>query len=717
MKSHRVGRTFFALEQRIAPAMYTVDSLLDTNTGLGNSGTLRYCITQANAAMGADTINFAVTGTITLGGTQLPAVSDTTGATTISGPGAGSLTIDANQLSRVFETKPGTTVTIDGITIANGRVPGGFGPNAAGNGVFVGGSVTITNSQLTGNSGKAMVNTYGGVFVDNMGSLTVMNSSFTNNSATGGGAIFANNKLTVTNCQFQNNSATFGGAIDNLATTSITDSSITGNFAIGGGAIYNELGGVLTITNSTIVGNSAKNAGGGPGGGIVNANIVTITNSTIAGNTSDNTGGGIDNRANIGAISLTITNSTITGNTAKQGGGIYIGLGFAKITNTIVAANTATSSGPDLSGSATVTFSLIGNTAGTTFKSGSGNNVTNTAALVGTLGSYGGLTQTIPLLPGSKAINAGTSVGAPAADQRGNGRVGTVDIGAFESQGFVLTASGGAGQSAIVNTAFTNPLQVNVSANYSVEPVNGGKVTWSAPMAGASATFSSNPTDIVAGVSAANATANGVVGNYLVAAATLGALAIDFALTNVPTNPAAKVASVEINGGAIQRSRVTEIKVHFDQIVITPAGGDAFQLLRQSDNAKVMLVTAIANDTVTHVALSFSGTIAVDYESLADGLYTLKIAAADVGNANGNLDGNNDGIPGGNYELVGTTMNKLYRLFGDSNGDAAVTSADFGEFRSTFGTNLNLAFDFDNNGNVTSNDFGEFRKRFGLTLP
>ena len=59
--------------------------------------------------------------------------------------------------------------------------------------------------------------------------------------------------------------------------------------------------------------------------------------------------------------------------------------------------------------------------------------------LLGTLGNFGGSTATVPLLPGSPALNAGTSSGASPTDQRGLGRVGAVDIGAFESQGFTLT--------------------------------------------------------------------------------------------------------------------------------------------------------------------------------------------------------------------------------------------------------------------------------------
>ena len=62
------------------------------------------------------------------------------------------------------------------------------------------------------------------------------------------------------------------------------------------------------------------------------------------------------------------------------------------------------------------------------------------------------------LLPGSPAINAGTATGAPTTDQRGISRVGAVDIGAFESRGFTISAASGTPQSATILSAFGSPL-------------------------------------------------------------------------------------------------------------------------------------------------------------------------------------------------------------------------------------------------------------------
>ena len=51
---------------------------------------------------------------------------------------------------------------------------------------------------------------------------------------------------------------------------------------------------------------------------------------------------------------------------------------------------------------------------------------------LGALGNYGGLTQTVPLLEPSVAIDAGTACPPPATDQRGVARPPSCDVGAYE---------------------------------------------------------------------------------------------------------------------------------------------------------------------------------------------------------------------------------------------------------------------------------------------
>src|SRR5262245_124577 len=59
-----------ALEDRLAPANYTVNALTDTGSGNGTTGDLRYCILQADSNPGStivfDNAVFAAPQTITL---------------------------------------------------------------------------------------------------------------------------------------------------------------------------------------------------------------------------------------------------------------------------------------------------------------------------------------------------------------------------------------------------------------------------------------------------------------------------------------------------------------------------------------------------------------------------------------------------------------------------------------------------------------------------
>jgi hypothetical protein len=156
--------------------------------------------------------------------------------------------------------------------------------------------------------------------------------------------------------------------------------------------------------------------------------------------------------------------------------------------------------------------------------------------LLAALGNYGGPTQTIALLPGSPAIGGGTRVGAPATDQRGLERADRVDIGAFQSQGFTFTpVAGSTPQSAALGATFGKSLAVTVTANNSIEPVDGGNVSFAAPTTGASATLSPATMTIAGGQASVTASANGVAGSYAVTASATGAGSVTFSLTNTAT--------------------------------------------------------------------------------------------------------------------------------------------------------------------------------------
>jgi hypothetical protein len=165
---------------------------------------------------------------------------------------------------------------------------------------------------------------------------------------------------------------------------------------------------------------------------------ATIDRITITGGSSAGPGGGIYNGG-----TLTLTNSTVSGNTSRvSGGGILKGGGTAKLANTIVARNTATTKDTDVSGTFTSQGNnLIGNTEGATGFGAS--DLLNRNPLLGPLQNNGGPTDTRALLPGSPAIDAAANDRCLFTDQRGVQRKdgdgnGTVvcDIGAYERSDF-----------------------------------------------------------------------------------------------------------------------------------------------------------------------------------------------------------------------------------------------------------------------------------------
>jgi hypothetical protein len=198
--------------------------------------------------------------------------------------------------------------------------------------------------------------------------------------------------------------------------------------------------GTLTLTDSTVSGNTSNC--GGCGGGINNGNAGTMTviDSTVTKNTGAGPGGGISNEA-----TMTVIASTISGNTAPSAGGIYNNLGVATLGVTIVADNTGGSCGALNGGRInSAGYNLTNDTTGTACGFTAATDLVNKNPLLGPLANNGGPTQT--LLPGAKSPAAdvipnptlplrGVAV-CPATDQRGVARPGRGEtrctIGAVE---------------------------------------------------------------------------------------------------------------------------------------------------------------------------------------------------------------------------------------------------------------------------------------------
>ena len=144
-----------------------------------------------------------------------------------------------------------------------------------------------------------------------------------------------------------------------------------------------------------------------------------MRNSTITGNVGGAAGGILDD------VAPTIVGSTVAGNSGSTGNVA----GDATLTNSILANGGAEG---DCSGTIDATNSLIDDTTDCTI-TGTGN-VTDQPAKLGALKANGGPTETMALLGGSPARDAGDLATCPTTDQRGVHRPqgAGCDIGAYE---------------------------------------------------------------------------------------------------------------------------------------------------------------------------------------------------------------------------------------------------------------------------------------------
>ncbi len=554
-----------ALEGRTLLSTIVVNN--PTDTPVPGETDLRDAITQTNTDGGSDTIVFSSVfnspQTITLNGGTLELMDPAT--TTITGPGADLLTVTGvGSNGPVFELAKGAVADLAGLTITGGYATDAGGgvfnddgqltmnnvvvrgnsarsddylPIAGGLATWDGGTTTLANCTVTGNTifgdgiGASGGISNGGYDTLTMTDCTISNNSINNDSISVGGGLNNDGNATLTGVTISGNAAIQGGGLVNTGTLAMTGCTVSGNTATDGAGLL-VFGGDLTMTNCTVSGNFA----GSNGGGAANyGGTLTLSNCTFGGNSAGISGGGLANgfagdapvlavsRAssvggsggsqNDGQITTSLSNCTVSGNTAYDIGGGVANYATLSMTNTIVSGNI----GGDSSGSYTGSNNLIG-----------GN------PLLSALGQYGGPTATMALLPGSPAIGGGTSTGAPGFDQRMQPRSGHVDIGAFQSQGFMVTpVAGSVPLSTPVNQAFPKPLVFAVTANNPVEPVDGGIVRFTVtPAGGASARLSADTATIAGGTVSVTATANSTMGKYVVSATAAGADPDGFALTN-----------------------------------------------------------------------------------------------------------------------------------------------------------------------------------------
>lgn len=319
----------------------------------------------------------------------------------------------------------GSTAILDGFTIADGNA--GFGVGA---GIFnINSNPTFANLFITRNKAQ-----YGAGMYNSDSSPTLTNIVFDWNQAThaGGGMYNSNSNPTLVNVAFRNNvvenngnetqgagiynvysspvlenvtfssnRATQGAGIYNhVSSPEIRNATFNNNYASLGGAIYNTQSENVVLTNVTFFQNSAYY-----GGALYNdLGWVNLNHVTLHRNSANEQGGGIYSNGN-----LTVNNTILWGNTAKEGPQVYMAIGGPSFHDSIIQG---------------------GCPIGTVCE-----HVEDADPRLGVFADNGGFGWTLPLIPGSSAIDTGEDASCPATDQRGTPRPQGVgcDIGAYET--------------------------------------------------------------------------------------------------------------------------------------------------------------------------------------------------------------------------------------------------------------------------------------------
>jgi len=169
-----------------------------------------------------------------------------------------------------------------------------------------------------------------------------------------------------------------------------------------------------------------------------------------------------------------------------------------------------------------------------------------------------------------------------------------------------------------------------------------------------------------------------------------------------------------------QRSNVRSIAVTFDGLVdIT---GNPFEV-RQRGGSTPLVTTAFTTSVVfgqTVATVTFSGGLTRAAGALISGNYQLTVLASGVQRSGVSLDGDLNGVAGGNFQFGTVATDRFFAFFGDSTGDRDIAAGDINSFRRTIGRSVgdplfNPDLDFNGDGSNAALDINEFRRNIAAS--
>ena len=280
--------------------------------------------------------------------------------------GSANTVIDGNA-SKIMEVTADATVVLTNLSFTNGN-------DALVGAISNEGKLTISNSNFYSN--KATGNS--GTIITNKNKLNINNSKFYQNSA-GKGVVNNQNDalLVIDNSEFYNNDMTsfsnsYGIVYTTSANATISNTVFRNNAVKYGGAIYATKSsdatiGIVNIINSTFESNSANTGQGGAlfvsGGECIIKESMFINNKANPGKFTGGQGGAIYTSLN-GNVS--VTDSVFKNNQAKLGAALYLNGGsnstisYSVLLDNVAEGDYAISNAESASGVATVNYNWWG---------------------------------------------------------------------------------------------------------------------------------------------------------------------------------------------------------------------------------------------------------------------------------------------------------------------------------------------------------------------
>jgi hypothetical protein len=438
-----------------------------------------------SALTGGGSVTFACEGTILLSSTitnSLDTALDATGH---------QITISGRDLVRVFYIRTNVTFSINNLIIAQGRSTNGAGILNDYGTVNVTNTI-FTNNRVVGASGSlspelAAGGSVAGGAVANFGVINFFDCSFTGNFAVGGAGNGG-----VGGGDGAPGGTGAGAAIWNSGTLAATGCALYANQAVGGKGGDGSSGMPMPFPSP---GHAGGAGGNGSGSAVFNCGLARLVNCTLALNTGAAGAGGTGGPG-YPFPGYPPPPSGPNGASGLGIGGIYDASGQCYLTNCTVAFNTGTGVWVTQSNAAAMVNTLLqenspGDCSGTIMDLGhnlssdttcnftNSGSMNNTFALLGSLTNNGGPTLTLALQPGSRAIDNGDTVPAPATDQRGVPRPFSraADIGAYE-----YNSPNNPGPSSVVNECTESALRAAMSGGNTVTFACDGSITLSNPI-------------------------------------------------------------------------------------------------------------------------------------------------------------------------------------------------------------------------------------------